>query len=111
LADLVTRRLTRKIDWDAVVTNVLHTGFLNRAKLPIVLPDDRTLVEAALTALGGPGQVRIARIASTLQLDRIWVSEGLLPEVRGHRRLTQIGGPSAMQFDRAGNLPRLAPPN
>jgi hypothetical protein len=96
-----------------VVTNVLHTGFLNRAKLPIVLPNDRKLIEAALTALGRPepGQVRIVRIASTLQLDRLWVSEGLLPEVRGHRRLTEIGGPSALQFDQAGNLARLEPPN
>jgi hypothetical protein len=113
LADLVTERLVRKIDWDALRTNVLHTGFLNRAKLPIAFPDDRQLIRAALFTLGqpDPDRVRIVRIADTLRLDRMWISQGLLAEAQGHTRLSVIGSPAEMRFDRTGNLKRLARSN
>jgi hypothetical protein len=106
LADLVTERLASKIDWDAVKTNVLHTGFLNRAKLPIVLPNDRELVAAAMFTLGEPDakRVRVVRIPDTLRLRRMWVSEGLLGEARANARIEVLGKPAAMAFDRSGNL-------
>ncbi|UCC69513.1 MAG: DUF362 domain-containing protein [Armatimonadota bacterium] len=106
LADLVTERLVRKIDWSAVKTNVLHTGFLNRAKVPIALRNDRELVRAAMTALGDPDRrrVRVVRITDTLSLGRMWVSEGLLPEARRHPRVRAVGRPTEMKFDRSGNL-------
>ncbi len=106
LADLVTERLASKIDWDAVKTNVLHTGFLNRAKLPIVLPNDRELIGAAIFTLGKPDprRVRVVRIPDTLRLGRMWVSEGLLGEARANARITVLGKPAAMAFDRSGNL-------
>ena len=109
LADLVTERLVQKIDWEALKANVLHTGFLNRAKLPIALPDDRELVGAAMVALGGPDprRVRMVRIADTLRLSRMWISEGLVPEARRHARVNIVGHPSAMSFDRRGNLPPM----
>ncbi len=106
LADLVTKRLADKIDWEAVKTNVLHTGFLNRAKLPITLRNDRELMRAAMTALGDPDprRVRVVRIAETLNLGRMWVSEALLPEARRHPRLRVTARPASMRFDRSGNL-------
>lgn len=109
LADLVTERLARKIDWSVVRTNVLHTGFLNRAKLPLALPNDRELMAAALTALGDPDPrtVRIVRMADTLQLGRMWVSAGLLQQARHHPRVVDVGEPAPLRFDRKGNLRRL----
>ncbi len=88
---------------------MLHTGFLNRAKLPIALPNDERLMQAALVALGSPdpASVRMVRMADTLRLDRMWISEGLLGEARDHPRVTVVGRPAGMAFDRAGNLRRL----
>lgn len=108
LADLLTERLARKIDWEAVRMNVLHTGFLNRAKLPITLRNDRDLIAAAMRSLGGPDprRVRMVRITDTLSLGHMWVSEGLLPEARRHSRVRVVGRPTAMKFDRSGNLQR-----
>ena len=110
LADLVTERLLRKVDWSAVQTNVLHTGFLNRAKRPLAFPNDRALIRAAFVALGDPDpkRVRIVRIADTLNPGRAWVSEGLLKAAQQCPRTKVLGGPAALKFDRAGNLKRLS---
>ena len=106
LADLVTERLANKIDWNALRTNVLHTGFLNRAKLPIALPNDRELIGAAMFTLGEPEakRVRVVRIPDTLRLGRMWISEGLLGEARANARIGVLGKPVEMAFDRSGNL-------
>ena len=106
LADLTTDRLVSKIDWEALRANVLHTGWLNRAKLPLSFANDRQLLRAALTALGQPDprRVRIVRIRDTLHLDRMWVSEAMLPEVRRSSRLRTLGEVRAVTFDRRGNL-------
>lgn len=110
LADLISARLAGKIDWEILRTNVLHTGFLNRAKLPLALPNDRELLQAAWTAMGNPDpkQARIVRIADTLNLGRLWISEGLLAEARRNPNLTVSGKPTALTFDRGGNLKRSA---
>ena len=109
LADLVTERLLRKVDWPVVQTNVLHTGFLNRAKRPLAFRNDRDLIRAAFVALGDPDpkRVRIVRIADTLDPGRAWISEGLLKETRQCPRTKVLGEPAALKFDRAGNLKRL----
>jgi hypothetical protein len=106
LADLTTERMIAAIDMTAVKTNVLHTGWLNRAKLPLAFPDDREVVRAALVALGRPDprQVRIVRIRDTLHLGRMSVSEGLLDAACGNPRVRVLGKPEPMAFDRSGNL-------
>jgi hypothetical protein len=106
LADLITDRLRAKIDVEALKTNVLHTGWLNRAKIPLSFANDREVVRAAFVALGDPdpGRVRIARIRDTLHLGRLWISEGLLSEARRNPRVRVVGRPAKMRFDREGNL-------
>jgi hypothetical protein len=97
------------LDWHVVRTNVLHTGFLNRAKLPLTLPNDRELLRAAFLAMGSPDpkKARIVRVADTLQVGRMWISEGLLPEARRNPRVTILGKRVALAFDRNGDLERL----
>jgi hypothetical protein len=110
LADLVTQRLADKIDWNVVRTNVLHTGFLNRAKLPITLPNDRELLRAAFLAMGSPDarKARIVRISDTLQVGRMWISEGLLTQARANPRITILEKPTRLEFGDGGGLERLA---
>jgi hypothetical protein len=90
-------------------TNILHTGFLNRGKLPLVLPNDRALLEAAWVAMGHPDpeKARIVRIADTLDLARLWISEGLLKEAQKNPKVTVRGPAAPFKFDPKGNLRRL----
>ncbi len=106
LADLMTERLRAKMDLHALKTNVLHTGWLNRAKLPLCYQDDREVLQAAFIALGrpAPAQARIVRIKDTLHLSRMWISEALLPEAQHHPKLTVLSEPRKTSFTRDGRF-------
>ncbi|MYF90646.1 MAG: DUF2088 domain-containing protein, partial [Gemmatimonadetes bacterium] len=49
LADIITRRLYERIDFEATYANVFTTTFLNRAYIPVIMATDREAIEAALS--------------------------------------------------------------
>jgi hypothetical protein len=101
LADFITRRMADKIDFPATYLNTLTATFVERAKLPIVMESDREAIETALRTLGSPAAPRVMRIKNTLELERIWVSPVLLPEIPGG---VAEGEPAPLAFDARGNL-------
>lgn len=84
LADIITERLQRKVDWDAVRMNALTSGLLGlwRIKLPWVAADEAQALQLALRMCGRPDSLgaRVARIRNTLSLSKLAVSAALLPE-------------------------------
>jgi hypothetical protein len=81
LADVTTARVLRTIDREVTATNVLASRNLASGKLPIALATDDEAIGAALHAVqGNAGPPRVVRIASTLELGRIAVSEALVDE-------------------------------
>lgn len=82
LADVITRRLFEKIDFEATYENTVTSTFLERGKMPVVAPNDRAAAEAALRSVGPiDGTPRVVRILDTLHLDRAWVSSSVLAEL------------------------------
>ncbi|HLG50510.1 MAG TPA: lactate racemase domain-containing protein, partial [Chloroflexota bacterium] len=106
LADLISRRLRDRIDEAVTAVNVITSGFLDRGKIPITLPDDRTAIETAILRLPplARARPRLVRIHDTLHCAEFEVSEGLLEEVARHPRLTVVGEPHPMAFDAAGTI-------
>ncbi|MFN8481871.1 MAG: lactate racemase domain-containing protein [Anaerolineae bacterium] len=102
-ADLITQRLRDKVDLAATYTNCLTAGNLAGGKLPITLPTDRDVIRAALAGVG-PARARVVWVRNTLTLDRMWVSEALLPDVAAAPLLEQIGPPVRLAFDEQGTL-------
>lgn len=84
LADVTTRRLFDKWDMESSYINNLTNGTLQNYKLPMVMPDDRRAILAAihLCRLPDTTRARIVRIPNTLQLSRLQISEALLDEAR-----------------------------
>ncbi len=81
LADVTTDRVRRTLDEGVTRTNVLASRNLANGKMPIVLPSDTEAIGAAMHAVQGTsGPLRIVRLASTLELGCIAVSEALLAE-------------------------------
>jgi hypothetical protein len=93
LADIIVRRAYEKIDLPATYANVLTTGNLERAKVPVIAETDRDAVRMALGAAGMPAlkDARIVRIRNTLRLDEVLVSEPVARELAGREGITVLG--------------------
>ena len=75
-ADLTTERLVAQMDPEPFRINVLTSCFLERARIPITLPTDRDVIEAALDTCWriDPTTARMVVIPNTLELKTLWVS-------------------------------------
>lgn len=101
MADVVTERLAAAMDRPSTYLNALTSTTPHPVKTPMVMPDDRTAIAAALTMCAGvsPQDARLVRIKNTLKLRRLWVSETLLEEVEKNEKLRLVEDPRPMQFD------------
>lgn len=112
LADLTTRRLVEKINYESTFVNCLTQGSCDTGKTPIWLPNDRDAISTALRIIGpiDSAKARVVRIRNTMELDHLWISCSLLEEVHGSPELARLihveSEPREMQFDVLGTLIR-----
>jgi len=106
LADVTTTRLVRAMDLRATSINALTALTPQGAKIPIHFDTDREAIDLTLDslALDDPGAARIVRIADTLSLSNLEVSEALAKDVGRQPNLTVMSQPAPMQFDARQNL-------
>jgi hypothetical protein len=81
MADMTTRRVFEQIDFEATYTNALTSGVWASARTPIVMPNDCGALAAAMAKVAQPAKIRMARVLNTLNLETIWVTDALLPEL------------------------------
>ncbi len=93
LADLITRRLSDRIDRETTWVNSITSGSLACGRIPPAVDGDDAAVMAAASAVPGtsPADVRMVRIRDTLSLGEIAVSENLLDVVRAHPDCDVLG--------------------
>ncbi len=106
MADVVTERLAGAMDRSSTYMNALTSTTPQPVKTPMVMPDDRSAIAAAITMCAGikPKGVRLVRIKNTLRLRRIQVSEALLDEVENDKRLTIAEEARPIGFSKDGEL-------
>ena len=106
LADFTTRRLFEKVDYEAMNQNVLTSTFVERAKIPMVMENDREALEAAVRCNWGvePEDTRFIRIPNTLHLRYAYLSENLLDEALANGNVEVIEEAAELDFDESGNL-------
>jgi len=82
LADFTTRRLVEAIDPRVTSINVLTALSLHLAKTPMYFDTDREAIELALVSVcvADTAAARVVRIADTLSLERMEVSEAYARE-------------------------------
>lgn len=93
LANVLSARAARKIDWETTYTNALTAGVLGmqRNSLPLTAPNDQSALGVSLHNCGYPlGEVRLVFIRDTLTLTRLWVSTNLREFVEGHPQLEVV---------------------
>jgi hypothetical protein len=110
LADFITARLDKKIDWNATLINVLTSGEPdlrpNASFRPFVLLSDREAIEMGLRSVG-VSNPRVVRIKATNALEEFRISETLLAETQANPRLEVLSEPEPWPFDNEGNLTDL----
>ena len=106
MADVTTRRLVDKIDYHAMYTKCITSTRLERAQIPVVMPNDYKAIALAIQTCNRvvDGQARLAIIKNTLELEHIYISEPLLKEVSSNPRITVVGSPQAIAFGANGKL-------
>lgn len=105
-ADITTRELFKKMDFNTTYPNLLTTGGTDSAKIPMVLDNHKLAIQAAIkTAIGADKEnIRMIRIRDTLHISEIQISEALLKEAEENPLIEIIGSLEALDFDEKGNL-------
>jgi hypothetical protein len=89
LADIITRQLYDKIDFDKTWLNIISSTFIERAKIPLIMPTDKAAIQLALaTCWAMPAaSARVVLIKNTASLGRFFISRPLAAEARQVDRL------------------------
>jgi hypothetical protein len=109
MADFTTTRAVKVLDLRYTYMNALTSIKLLSSKIPIHFDSDREAIQQSLATLASahPETLRVVRIANTLSLERLLVSESCLELLAGRTGIKVIGAPQPMQFDKDSNLPPL----
>ena len=98
--------LWRRIDAEATALNDLTGCSPEDAKIPLVFATDRDAVHSLLTTVRPytRGDLRLVYIKNSLELGRLWVSMGCLPQLEHNPTVTVASDVLELTFDVYGNL-------
>ncbi|HEX9190421.1 MAG TPA: hypothetical protein VGB87_25315 [Vicinamibacteria bacterium] len=105
LVDFVPERFAGRVDADVTRLNALTSCAPGAAKSPVVLPDDRAAVLAAIqTSPFRPEGPRVVYVRDTLELEHVLVSEACLRPLDSREGIEIVSGPAPLAFDASGRL-------
>jgi len=109
MADVVHDRLLKQIDWHPTHINSLTASTPAAIRTPIHFSTDRECLEKIWPTVGVHQQedVTIGRIANSLELGILQLSENLRREIEANPKLEILGDAEELDFDRQGNLPAV----
>lgn len=101
LADIITRRLYEKIDFNVTYANTIPTTYLDRGKIPIVISDDREAILTALKTIGNVPleEVKLAIIKNTLHLDELYLTKPAFNAIRDKSAVEILEEDIELTFD------------
>jgi hypothetical protein len=106
LADVITDRLLRKIDWAPTSVNSLAASTAAAIRTPMHFSNDQVCLEKIWSTVGkfNKEELTIGWIRNSLELNTLVLSENLLSEIRGNPQLEVLGPARELEFDTEGNL-------
>ncbi|GAB6171288.1 lactate racemase domain-containing protein [Paradesulfitobacterium aromaticivorans] len=106
LADVCTRRVFEKLDFNQTYPNPLTSRVPEASKIPVVMPSDLLAIKAAIQTCCEVdyNTIKMVRIKNTLKLDEIFISEHLLAQARLDSRIEIVGDLRPMHFAENGSL-------
>lgn len=106
LADITTRRLFNKINFESTYANALTSTVTQGGMIPVIVESDRQAFQAAIKTCNAlnPAKIRLVRIANTLHVREIEIAESMLDEANAHPQIEILSEPRELIFDQNGNL-------
>jgi hypothetical protein len=98
MADIITRRLQAKIDYDATYMNAVTSNFLAGAKVPLTVATAREAIELACRPFD-PRSLRCVRIRDTAHLEYLVISHALLDAPGADAKLAVVGSAGSVALD------------
>jgi hypothetical protein len=104
-ADLIHADLYRAMDIDETVVNLVTSGTVENARIPITVETDWAAIAACISTVGvrTPETIRVLRATDTMQVGRVYASPVLCAAARDREDLRVIREPAPMRFE-AGQL-------
>lgn len=86
--------------------NAITSTVLEPVKIPPILDNDREAIQICIRTANeiDKNNPRIIRIANTLELEHILISEAMLEEAKTHSDIIIESEPFEMEFNEEGNL-------
>jgi len=106
MADVVSDRLLKKVDWTPTQINSLTASSPAAVRTPLHYPTDRECLERFVPTVGliDLSELRICWIKNTLELNPVLLSENIRAEVERNPAMRILSEPEPMPFDVEGNL-------
>ncbi|WP_108662094.1 lactate racemase domain-containing protein [Acuticoccus kandeliae] len=106
LADIITRRLFNKIDFNATYANHITSTVMLGAKIPMIMDSDELALKCAIKTCNSPdpSNIKMVRISDTLHLETIWISEALMADAQSNPDVEILGEPRPWAFDPDGTI-------
>jgi hypothetical protein len=109
IADIITEKMAKKIDWTPTYINTITSGFLERGFMPIAAKNDREALDIALNCCNRyvtEENARLVLAKNTLHLKELIVSQALLDELQGREDI-EVLGEVTLEWDADGHLKTL----
>jgi hypothetical protein len=106
VADFTTIEVANALDLVAMYMNSITATTAEKARIPIVLPDDRTAIRALVATCWATEleRVRLCQIRSSMDLDEILVSPALFEDLEGSDKAEVLSEPAPLSFAPDGRL-------
>jgi hypothetical protein len=101
VADIITRRVLEKADFRGGYMNAITATIFTGVKLPLIMETDRDAIGLGLMTCNEvePEQAKVVRIANTLNLSTIWVSESVMQDPENQAKLEPVTPIQPMAFN------------
>lgn len=104
MADFMPMDTANRLDLRAMYMNGVTATIVEKAFIPVVLPDDASVIRALVATCWATGPERICLIRSSADLDWVGVSAALVPELDARGAILDRRAARALRFDGDGRL-------
>ncbi|RGY99028.1 lactate racemase domain-containing protein [Clostridium sp. AM58-1XD] len=106
MAHATTRRFYNKLNFDLTYPNLITSTVVENARIPMVMENDKEAIQVCIRTCTGvdKDRIRIVRIANSLKIEHIMLSEVYYKEAEKNPGLVIESEPEELEFDEAGNL-------